>query len=173
MFVPLRFLSVHSLERHWHRTCPSRALVHPFAWFLAHMSVWFYSPPCLHLPFCSFLVAQPTPSLVPIPLSASSDPPACASSDKVYPWPSSCVELGDSYPATTPLAYLVPLQPPHCGTRPPKSPPPPAAAHRPRLFGWFPRHRVPETQKDKWREMRLPSVHNITICILFQRIHTH
>jgi hypothetical protein len=38
-----------------------------------------YFSPCLHLPFCSFLVAQPIPSLVPLPLSASSDPPACAS----------------------------------------------------------------------------------------------
>ena len=62
--------------------------------FLAHRSVWFLHTPCSHFCLCSFLVAQPLPphdQHHPIIISSL---PACASQDKVYPWPSACVGLG-------------------------------------------------------------------------------
>ena len=109
------------LERH----SPSAPLFHSYAWFLAHMSVWFTLSPLLAFAFYArffFLVAQPILSLsFPIPLSASPPPLLVRLETRFTPG----LELGDSYPSTTPLMYLCLSSHPIAGLVPPKSPPPP------------------------------------------------
>jgi len=76
MFVPLRFHSVRSLERHC--TCPSPSFIHPhLLGFLAHMSVWFYTHPLL----ARFWLHSPSPPLSASPIVFPSLL-ACASRDQ-------------------------------------------------------------------------------------------
>ena len=166
LFYFLAFLPISLTAHHHVRSSPlpfrlnatarPASLFTHYAWFLAHMSVWFtLSLACICLLCSFFLVAQPIPSLplFPIPFSASEHLCLCAVRQGLplaFLLRRTRGLISIHYAAGVPCASPA-TRHPIAGLVPPKSPPPPPV---PPLIarGWLGPRWVPETHKDKWHE---------------------